>query len=248
MRRREVLITKFKETRFGAFLRKRRFLNAHNSERSFYRQFVSPGDLVFDVGANIGDKATLFRSLGARVICFEPQTKIVDFLKRRFQYDKDVVIESGALGESSGEGSILLCSQLSALSTMAESSLSKGRFAKELKGAMPQAVPIQTLEAMVKKYGKPDFCKIDVEGYEIQVIRGLMSSVPLLSLEVNIEFLPEIKQCVEILGGRGLASFNFSIGENNSLIFSKWLSSQEIIEFLESQTDPLFWGDIYARS
>ena len=183
MSRWKALTAKFKGTRFGWFLRKQRFLRAHYSERSFYRQFIGPGDLVFDVGANIGDKATLFRSLGARVICIEPQTEIVDFLRRRFRQDRNVVIEGVALGESSGEGSIFLCPQLSAISTMAKSSFSKGRFAGKLKGAMPQVVPIQTLEAMVKKHGRPDFCKIDVEGYEIQVVRGLASSIPLVSLE-----------------------------------------------------------------
>src|SRR6266481_9284314 len=41
-------------------------------ERHFYRQFIQPGDLVFDVGANIGGKTAAFLSLGARVVAVEP--------------------------------------------------------------------------------------------------------------------------------------------------------------------------------
>jgi len=187
MRHQHSMFTKFKKTRFGNFLRQQRFLNAHSSERAFYHQFIKKGDLVFDVGANVGDKATVFRSLGARVICFEPQVAMSDILHQRFRHDKQVAIERLALGEHPGEGSILLCPELPAVSTMAESSLRRGRFAEKFGQGLTEAVAIQTLENMIGKHGLPRFCKIDVEGFELQVVRGLKSRISMISLEVNIE-------------------------------------------------------------
>ena len=42
-----------------------------------YGQFVRPGDLVFDVGAHVGDRIAAFRRLGARVVAVEPQPALV---------------------------------------------------------------------------------------------------------------------------------------------------------------------------
>ncbi len=42
-----------------------------------YRQFVRPGDLVFDVGAHVGDRVASFQRIGARVVAVEPQPAMV---------------------------------------------------------------------------------------------------------------------------------------------------------------------------
>ncbi|MBP8273948.1 MAG: hypothetical protein KAY59_05920, partial [Acidobacteria bacterium] len=46
---------------------------ANARRAAFYRPFISPSDLVFDVGANLGTHSMCFRALGARVVAFEPQ-------------------------------------------------------------------------------------------------------------------------------------------------------------------------------
>jgi hypothetical protein len=42
-----------------------------------YGEFVRPGDLVFDVGAHVGDRIAAFRRRGARVVAVEPQPALV---------------------------------------------------------------------------------------------------------------------------------------------------------------------------
>lgn len=42
-------------------------------DRDFYRQFVQPGALVFDVGAHVGNRLRVLRQLGARVVAVKPQ-------------------------------------------------------------------------------------------------------------------------------------------------------------------------------
>lgn len=48
----------------------------------FYSQFIHPGDLVFDVGANVGNRTKIFLRLGARVVAFEPQASCARVLQR----------------------------------------------------------------------------------------------------------------------------------------------------------------------
>jgi hypothetical protein len=51
---------------------------------TFYRQFIRPGDLCFDIGANVGHKTEMFLSLGARVISVEPQPQLIEEIGRVF--------------------------------------------------------------------------------------------------------------------------------------------------------------------
>ena len=49
----------------------------------FYRRFIAPGDLVFDIGAHLGDRLAAFARLGARVVAVEPQPTFAAALRRR---------------------------------------------------------------------------------------------------------------------------------------------------------------------
>jgi hypothetical protein len=67
-----------------------------------YSQFVQRGDLVFDVGAHVGDRVASFRRLGARVVAVEPQPALVKVLRVLYGMRRDIVIEPVAVGRSSG--------------------------------------------------------------------------------------------------------------------------------------------------
>ncbi len=45
--------------------------------KAFYAEITKPGDLVFDIGAHVGDRVWAFRSLGCKVVAMEPQTALV---------------------------------------------------------------------------------------------------------------------------------------------------------------------------
>ena len=55
-----------------------------------YGSFVRRGDLVFDVGAHVGDRVASFRRLGARVVAVEPQPALVKVLKLFYGRSADV--------------------------------------------------------------------------------------------------------------------------------------------------------------
>lgn len=109
-----------------------------------------------------------------------------------------------------------------------------------------------TLDALIAQYGIPAFCKIDVEGFERQVLTGLSQPLPALCYEYAIEFEDEALACARLLQALGDYEFNFAEGQNAKFAFSDWTTNED--EFFDKVrqvpcTDwkGLLWGDIYAR-
>jgi hypothetical protein len=99
---------------------------------------------------------------------------------------------------------------------------------------------------LISTHGVPLFIKIDVEGYELNVIRSLQRPVPYLSFEVNLpEFKPEGFQCVEIL--RGLAPsgiFNYAADCERGLSLEHWVRADEFLNVLGQCSESaieVFW-------
>lgn len=218
--------------------------------KDFYNLFVRGGDLVFDVGANEGNRTTVFRALGARVIAVDPQPSCIRILTKRFGGDPNVFIAATALGERAGEAELLIsdASTISSLSRDWIDSVRKsGRF-RAYRWDRAVTVPVATLDALIGEHGVPAFVKIDVEGFELPVLRGLSRPVGALSFEFVPEYNIAAVEAIRHLDAIGMTRFNYSAGESMSLALSEWVGAEEIAGLLESFTDPDEWGDVYARS
>jgi FkbM family methyltransferase len=213
----------------------------------FYEQFLSRGNLCFDIGANIGNRTRVFLQLGARVVAIEPQSECVKMLKLRF--GKKISIVPKALGKEEKDGVIYIgeSSAISSLSTEWIETVSKVRF-KGKRWNRQEAITITTLDKLIEQYGMPQFCKIDVEGYEEEVLKGLSKKIPYLSLEYA---LPEKKtgivNCLSILSNIGEFECNYTIGEKMALELPTWVRSEELVSRLNSIPSPNPYGDIYIR-
>src|SRR6202020_1910960 len=75
---------------------------------NLYGGFVKAGDLVFDVGAHVGDRTGAFRRLGAQVVAVEPQPALAAMLRALYGRDRDVAIEPTAVGRGAGTVSLRL--------------------------------------------------------------------------------------------------------------------------------------------
>lgn len=213
----------------------------------FYSQFVQKGDLVFDVGANLGNRTEVFLKIGARVICVEPQESCIKELRRLFGDNGNVTIVERALGESEGASELLVCEEASTISTMSKRWTDEGRFSGKYAWTRKQPVIVTTLDALIRQYGVPRFCKIDVEGYEVSVINGLSSPIPVVSFEFTKEFLQDAKTCMERLSSLGQVQFNCSFAESMKLSHERWMASEDLYAQLDSIVDKELWGDVYAR-
>lgn len=232
-----------------AYLQARRDrLESSQRERgvSFYRDFVGAGDLCFDIGANVGNRTVLFREIGARVVAVEPQGTCVKRLAERFGEDPDVAIVPSALGGHTGTAEIAICEEDPTISTMSERWQSEGRFADRT-WSRRESVPVTTLDLLIEEHGAPSFCKIDVEGFEIEVLRGLSAPVRCVSFEFTHEFLGTARECVEHLASLGPIAASASFGETMELA-TDWIPPDRLFSTIEQQPDHLDWGDIYVRS
>lgn len=108
-------------------------------------------------------------------------------------------------------------------------------------------VKVITLDDLILTYGVPAFCKIDVEGYEASVIKGLSKPIPALSFEYTSEYFEGTQRVIEHLESLAPYEYNFSLGESMRLTFQNWLDSGDIQAKLASYSNTLIFGDVYAR-
>jgi FkbM family methyltransferase len=217
----------------------------------FYRQFIRPGDLVFDVGANMGSRTKVFLNLGARVVAFEPQKVCVDFLRSALKNRENFTLVEAALGKKEGEMEMLI-SNAHTISTLSQqwvkATKQSGRFAR-YEWNKTQSVAVTTLDIAIEKFGAPAFVKIDVEGYEFEVLSGLTSPVRCMSIEFAAEHIENTYRCVEYANLLSKASFQIAAGESMEFQLPAWVSAEEIKRILAklSEQDKLAWGDVYIR-
>jgi FkbM family methyltransferase len=220
------------------------------SAQRFYAQFVNPGDTVFDIGANLGNRTETFVALGARVVAVEPQAELAQQLRERYAGNSNVTVLDCALSDSAGEAEMLI-SDAHTLSTMAtewpEKVKSSGRFA-ENSWNEKRIVKTRTLASLIEEHGAPVFCKIDVEGFEATVLAGLDRPVTACSLEFASENLDGLGACLERLASLGPVECNYSVGESMEFARPDWVSAEDLLAELAALPGELPWGDVYVRS
>lgn len=228
---------------------KRRYNRSESIQ--FLADFVRQGDLVFDIGANYGWKTELFVALGARVIAVEPQKECVDVLRRKFRSTPLVHIENRAVGANETVSHIWKSDVRNQLSSMSMEWISaarkSGRF-RHFQWSSKETVNVTTLDTLIRKYGVPDFCKIDTEGYESEVIAGLTQPLKAASIEYHREFLDSASRCVERLNNLGNCQFNYTLGEAPVLASKEWLEAAQVIRAIDSINVNTLQGDIYIRA
>ncbi len=236
-----------RQTHTWSLLRDWRYLQRHRERRNFYRQFVPRGGLVVDIGANVGHYTLFFHSLGARVLAVEPQSALVTQLRRRFAGRRNIEIIQTALGAAPGTAVLHKAPGLTEVASLRADIAQRSRFAQSHPFSETETVPVVTLDNLLATRVPPDFCKIDVEGFELAVLSGLSRPVRAISLEFNREFWPDTLKCLERLGEIADYRFNYAVGESNNLATPRWLTADRVVAALDAHSDPLLWGDIYAR-
>ena len=229
------------ENKLGNYLNKGKRLE-------MYSDFVKKGSLVFDVGANEGNRTDIFLQLGAKVVAVEPQAECIAKLESKFG-NKIELIKKG-LDEQEGK-KLLYKSDSSLISSFNKDyidSVKDDRF-KGASWTPAGELEMTTLDNLIAKFGVPDFCKIDVEGFEQQVLKGLSQPLKALSYEFVVpENLNNAVECLELLMKQGAIECNFSHGESMDLALPKWKSGAEMLAYVKTKEFEAFsYGDIYVR-
>ena len=112
-----------------------------------------------------------------------------------------------------------------------------------------EQVPVKviTLDALITQYGRPAFCKIDVEGAELDVLQGLSQALPALSFEYIPIMIQTALGCIDRLEQLGHYEYNWRVSEFPRLHSPVWLSPQDMAANLTSMSPDSNSGDVYAR-
>jgi len=214
-----------------------------------YSRFVRRGDLVFDIGAHVGDRIGAFRRLGARVVAAEPQPPLVKVLRWMYRRDADVTIEPAAVGHSVGTIDLRINVANPTVSTASDAFVSAARDAEGWKEqAWTRTVQVQmtTLDALIARHGVPAFVKIDVEGFEADVLAGLTRSVDALSFEFTTIQRDVAAACIARCAALGYTRFNAALGESQTFVHDDWIDSAAIGAWVAALPHAANSGDIYA--
>jgi FkbM family methyltransferase len=217
--------------------------------RTFYSSFVRKGDLVFDVGAHVGRYAEIFADLGAKVVAIEPNPYCFEQLARLAKV-RDVHVENCAAGDAPGKLKLRIC-QDSVISTVVDAWYEGARRSpihQDAKWLESVEVDVVTLDQLANRYGIPTFVKIDAEGYDDHVLRGMAFRPPALSFEYN-RLLPEVAaRCLQTPALSNGYLFNFSRGPDLKNVSENWMTGQEIRKHLSDFATDEEYGDVFARS
>ena len=111
-----------------------------------------------------------------------------------------------------------------------------------------QRVSLTTLDNLIEKYGTPAFIKIDVEGFEYQVIQGLSKPISMISLEFVPEVIESTFKCIDYLQHLGKIKLNYSLGENMQFLLEMWTTPNEMKKLLSNiSNESNLFGDVYIK-
>jgi len=214
-----------------------------------YAGFVRRGDLVFDIGAHVGDRVASFRRLGARIVAVEPQPAMVKVLKLFYGRSADVAIEAAAVGSEVGTTRMMINVDNPTVSTASHEFLNAARDAPGWKTQRwTKSVPVRVtmLDALIGKHGVPSFIKIDVAGFEEEVLLGLTCAVKALSFEFTTIQRDVALACIARCVALGYVRFNAVLGEGQTLVNEEWVGGEQIARWLTGLPHAANSGDIYA--
>ncbi len=215
----------------------------------FYRRFLSPCMLAFDIGAHVGDRTAAFRRLGARVVAVEPQPSCVRLLRHLFGRDPGVTCLASLVGAADGTGTLFVNRRNPTISTASQDFMQAADGARGWEGERWDQrldCPVTTLDALIRAHGRPDFIKIDVEGYEAAVLAGLSATPPALSFEFTTIQRDVALTCLQRLTALGYRAFNACLGETMVFAHPAPLSAQAMADWITALPHAANSGDVYA--
>jgi FkbM family methyltransferase len=201
---------------------------------------LEPGALTFDIGANHGQTTEKLLRPGCKVIAVEPGVENVEVLKMKFKHNPSVTVVSKGVSDKDE----ILPFYFNKTQNRSSSFIEKWNQGAECH----YSVRVTTLDKLIEKFGRPQFIKIDVEGFELRVLKGLTQRVPSLSFSYHGRTWDETLEGITLVNKLGKARYNFNSFIMHSLHLENWVDSEGLVpKIKKSMENGHYYGDIFAR-
>lgn len=206
-------------------------------------------NLVFDIGSNVGTTVEFFSQKADKVIGFEPNPRLVEILREKFN-NRNVIIDSRGLSNEIGEKKFRIANA-DTISTFSEDWVNNSRFTGGYSWNEGIIVETTTLDSVIEQYGFPDYIKIDVEGYELEVLTSLTKLLEntIISFEWAEEQKNKIEKTIKYLFNLGYKKFSYTEADKILMdveIDWRTIDKLNLIENLDDQRKDK-WGMIYVK-
>lgn len=225
-------------------------VQTHRANR-FFRVLINKNPLCFDVGANNGLFSKRLLYCGGNVIALEPVPSLCKTIQDTLGniYRERIVVLQMGVGDQ--EKKEIFYTDGSTMSTFSNEFIEDRKsFGYADIWNKSIEVDVTTLDKLIMQYGIPSYIKIDVEGYELNVLNGLSTSVKCISLEHIPTMLEKTKKCILRLSEiSDKYRFNYVPGESMRFRLSKWVDCQEMLALLSQENielNKVVHSDIYA--
>lgn len=213
--------------------------------KKFYSKLIYKDALCFDIGANLGTKSKLFLASGANVIAFEPQSICLGALSEIKTKNPKFDFYPYAIGGNNTQAELHLANNIE-VATLSEDFIDYFK-CEQIYWNNKESVTVKSLDYIIQQYGIPDFCKIDVEGFEYEILSNLNYKIPIIEFEFTGGFIENTLKIIDFLN-KDNTFFNFILNENLKFCLNKWVNGKEMKTIIKSLNTHKLHGNIFVKS
>ena len=217
------------QTELG-FFEKRKF-------KTFYSNFIGNSDFAITIGDSNGNISEILLQLGALVLVVEPLPENFVYAEKKLKNYPQTILLHEDIGAFNAQFTYNEAYEKNILPYSSNLTV----------GADQSVVKIRTVDELIREYGLPAFIKINANGFENEVLKGITVPILLVSVSFYSYLHSKTTENVRRLMTIGDYEFNWILNEDAKFQSKEWLSPKELNTSMSDFGQGRFSGEIFAR-